>query len=224
MQQVRGGMQTGALGAVIRQTALEALFRARLAGGLMLLEALLKAFHIHGQSRILGQFAGHFHGESVGVVQVESAFTVDAAVLHPLSQLLKFAVALLQGLGETGLLQRQLIQHEGLVALQLGVHVLILLNDDLGDLTGETFGHPDLHAVADGAADQAAQYIALIHIGGADAPVVAHDEGGGAHMVGDDAEGLGGGFVLAVGLAGKLGDLAQNVFEQVGLIDALFAV
>ena len=40
VQQVRGGMQTGALLAVIRQTALKALLRARLAGGLMLLEAL----------------------------------------------------------------------------------------------------------------------------------------------------------------------------------------
>ena len=43
-------------------------------------------------------------------------------------------------------------------------------------------------------------------------------------MVGDDAEGAGGFIVAAVFLAAKLADLLEDIGEEVGFIDALFAV
>ena len=117
VQQVGSGMQARGLLAVVGQTALKNLLRARVAVFLMLLKAGIVAFHIHGQAAFFGQFQRHFHGEAVSVVQVEGAFAVDHAVFHLLGDLFKLAVALLEGLGEAGFLQRKLLQHEGGVAL-----------------------------------------------------------------------------------------------------------
>ena len=110
-----------------------------------------------------------------------------------------------------------------LVAAQLGVDVAILVDDDLGQLRRGAFGHADLHAVAHGAADEAAQHVALIDVGGGHAAVVADDEGGGAHVVGDDAEGLGHFLIFAVGLAAQLADFGEDAGEDVGIVDGLRA-
>ena len=110
-----------------------------------------------------------------------------------------------------------------LVAAQFRVDVAILVDDDLGDLRRGAFGHADLHAVAHGAADEAAQHVALIDVGGGHAAVVADDEGGGAHVVGDDAEGLGHFLVFAVGLAAQFADLGEDAGEDIRLVDGLRA-
>ena len=67
------------------------------------------------------------------------------------------------------------------------------------------------------------QDVALVHVGRGHGAGVAQDEGGGAHVVGDDAEGLRGLLVVPVVFAGELGDLGKDAGEQVGLIDGLFA-
>ena len=276
MQQVGGGVQLRGLLGVVGQAALEALLRAGVAVLLMLLEALLEAFLVHGHALLGGHFAGNLDGEAVGVVELEGAAAVDhgaggdlrlqrgvvdgavldlldhgqvfrrggqllqrggdgvgvgpvglqglkggSAALHVAVDLLKLGLALLQRALEALLLQLELLQDEPSMALQLRIVVLVLVDDDLCDLAGEALGHAQLHAVAHGAADQAAQHVALVHVGGGHAAVVADDEGGGAHVVGDDADGLGGLLVLAVLLAGQLLNLADDAREDLGLIHGL---
>ena len=172
------------------------------------------------QLLLLGQLPGKGGLVAGGQDALQQGPGIQGVAVH----LVKFLLALPERAGKAALLQLQLLQHEGAVAGQLGIHVLVLVDDHLGHLGGEALGHAQLHAVAHGAADQAAEDIALVGIGGGHAPVVTQDEGGGAHMVGNDAEGLAvlvGGLVL---LAGQLLNAAQNPLEQVGFVNALLAV
>ena len=162
VEQVGGGVELGGLLAVVGQTALEALLGARVAGGLVLLEAFLKGGHVHGEAALPGQLAGHLNGEAIGIVQVEGAYAVNDAILHPGSHLVKLLVALAQGAGEAELLQLKLFQHKGAVPGQLRINVLVLGDDNPGNFAGEAFGHVQLHAVAHSPADQPAQHIALV--------------------------------------------------------------
>ena len=162
-------------------------------------------------------------GVGVGLVGLQGLEGGPAA-LHVAVDLLELRLTLLQRALEAFLLQLELLQDEPGMALQLRIVVLVLVDDDLGDLAGEALGHAQLHAVAHGAADQAAQHVALIHVGRGHAAVVADDEGGGAHVIGDDADGLGGFLVLAVLLAGQLLDLADDAREDFGLVDGLYAL
>ena len=88
-------MQARALGAAIRQTALEALLSARVAALLVLGEVLFKARLVHGQAVLPRQLAGHLNREAVGRVQVEGHHAVDdLAVAHAGNGLLELALAL----------------------------------------------------------------------------------------------------------------------------------
>ena len=77
LEQVGGGVQAGGLLTGVGQAALEALFRARVAGFLVLLEALVEVVLIHGQAFFSGQLLGHFDGEAIGVIELEGAAAVQ---------------------------------------------------------------------------------------------------------------------------------------------------
>ena len=51
-------------------------------------------------------------------------------------------------------LQGELLQDKGLVALEFGIHILVLVDNHLGDLAGEALGHSQLHSIAHRTADQ----------------------------------------------------------------------
>ena len=84
VEQVGRGMQARALGAAVRQTALEALLGARVAALLVLGEVLFKARLVHGQAR--SSLASSWVisiGEAVGRVQVEGHHAVDDLAPRP---------------------------------------------------------------------------------------------------------------------------------------------
>ena len=150
-------MQSRGLLAAVRQAPLKALLRARVAGLLMLLKARRKARLVHRQAVLGGQLLGHLDREAVGIVELEGVHAVDhGAALHAGYHLVEFALSLAQRAGKARFLELQLLEHEGLVLLKLRVYVPILCDDDLGDLAGEALSHPQLHAEAHSAADEAA--------------------------------------------------------------------
>ena len=184
-------------------------------------EALL----IDGEALLRRQLAGHLDRVAIGVVQVERIQTIDhGLVAQTGDDLGELLLALAQRARKAGLLKTELFEHECLVLLELRIDLGILVDDDLRDLAGEALAHADAHAVAHGAADQAAQDVALIDIARGHAARIAHNEGGGAQVIGDDAERLGGRRIVLIALAGQLGDLGEDTGKCVGLVHGLAAV
>ncbi len=224
MEQVSSGVQAGRFFGLVSQAALELLISALMAQFLMLLEVLFEGSNVHLQAALGGQLAGHFDREAEGVIEMECIQAIDDAVFHAGGNLFEFLVALLEGAGKACFLELELFKDEGAVAFELRIGFLVLVDDHLGDGGGEAFGHADLHAVAHGAADQAAENISLVRIGRGHTAVVTEDKGGCAHMVGDDAEGLGGLGVILVVPAAELSDAGKNAGEGIRVIHGFLAV
>jgi hypothetical protein len=111
------------------------------------------------------------------------------------------------------------VQDVLLVLTELGVGLAVVADDDLGDLREASSLDTELVHVAARPPDEPAEDVPSAHAGGDDA--VGDEEGGGAHVVRDDAERL---LVLGVRLAGELLDLAEDGGEERGVVDGLDAV
>ena len=219
-------MQASSLFRAVGQAALEALLGAGAGKLLMLGEAHLVVGGVNGQAALGSQLDGELQGEAVGVVQVEGVLAVNLAALgNGVHDFVGQLGALVNGLGEGVNLLGELLDDEVMVFAQLGVVLLVNANENLGILQKLAEGNFQLHAVAHGAADDAAQHVALVHVGGGHGAVVAQQEGGGTHMVTNEADAvfrvlLGGGIVDAGGFLDTLDDGE----EQLGVVHALEAV
>ncbi len=184
------------------------------AGPLLLLaHQLLEAFLVHQHTPLGQDLLGQVQGEAKGVVKGKGAFAGEHFALRLVNELVEHGHALVDGALEALLL----IGHhlaDGLPLLpQLGVGPAVLLNHRVHHVLEEGPAHPQQPAVAGGPAQQAAEHIAPALVGGEDA--VANHEHGGAHMVGDDAQGDVGFGALAVLYAGNLADFFHDVLDRV---------
>ena len=155
---------------------------------------------------------------------MEGGDAVDLPVLGVGGGLVELLDALLQGVGEPVLLPLQLGEHLLPVLLQLGVHVAVLVDDGGGHVHETVPGDIELHGVADASPDEPPEDVALVHVGGGHAPLVAQDEGGAADVVRDDAEGLHRGVAFLIRMVAELADELDDAGEGVGVEHALHAL
>ena len=128
---------------------------------------------------------GQVEREAVGVVQLEGRLAVED-VAPGLRHLGEFGFedrhAMLDGREEALLFLPQHVHHAALAARQFGIG-RAHLGDQVGhQLVEEGGARTELVAVADGAADDAAQHVAAAFVAGNDA--VGDQEGAGADVVG----------------------------------------
>ena len=103
---------------------------------------------------------------------------------------------------------------------KLGIDVLVLLADHLGQLHGEARCDPQEAAVTDSTADETAENVVRADVAGLDAALrVAEDEGGRTHMVSDDATRLEREFGIFGRHSRKFIDLRHDRREDLGIID-----
>ena len=190
----------------------------------MLLKRGVEAVHVHFEPSFLCKLRRHLYGETVGVVKLESG----VAGYGVADEVFAYRFELLHAGGyrlfEPALFGVNLAYHAVGVAFQLGIHVLIHVYDDAGDLRKQSHAAAQLFDETHGAAEQTAQDISLIDVGAQHAAVVAYYHDGGADMVGDDAYGLGSSFGRAVFHARKLLDPGDDGSEQVGFVHAVNAL
>ena len=93
---------------------------------------------------------------------MERCRPVDALVGQLCAQPRKFLHALFERGGKALLLFVELVYDRGASPLQLVVEIAILVDDGLGDFVQAAVGNAELHRIADGAADEPAQDIALV--------------------------------------------------------------
>ena len=138
---------------------------------------------------------------------------------HDVGDLLELVTALGEGLGETVLLGGEL-GHDGLALLeQIGIEAFVDADDQVGHLGGEACGQAQVHPVTHGATDKATQDVVGAHVAGLHAALgVAQDDGGRAHMVGNDTLGANA-LLLGQFVRGQRADALQQRQEELGLID-----
>ena len=177
--------------------------------------------HIDGQAVFPpADFVHQFRGEAVGVVEEEGLRAGDGAGgggLQVVEGVFQYGHSVADVVEELVFLQADDAADEVGVFGEGGVGGGEAGDDGGGDGVHIGLVHPELASVADGAADDAAEYIAALAVGGDDA--VADEEGGGAGVFGNDADGVVGGGGGAVFLAGELADGGDDGLEEVGFID-----
>ena len=190
-------------------------------GTVALIGGLDDGHHIRRGTKLLGLC--QVLGKGSLILCCQDAFQQGLGLQHGVVHLVEFLFALFQCTGKTSFFQAQLLQYEGAVPLQFRISGLVLVDDHLGDLAGEAFRHAQLHSIADSTANQAAKDVALIRVRGTDATVITQDEGGSAHMVGNDAESLGNLIIFPIGMTAQLGNLCQDVGEGIRFVHGLLA-
>ena len=192
---------------------------------LLLLHLGIERVAVQGKAELLGHELGEVDGEAHGGVQEVCVDAGEDLVVAALGRhVLEADEALVEGLGE-GLL---LVLDDGgnvrLVLAQLGEGVAHEL-DELGNERGEEaqVGAEVLAAVADGAAEDAAEDVPAAVVGGGGA--VGDGEAEGADVVGHDAVGhVDVAVVLGADLsgvrpgAGDAADLVEEGDEDVGVV------
>ena len=211
-----GGVQRAEqVGAPARDVLLQPLGARTL---LLLGHLSVEAFLVHFQALLGRDLAGQVQGEAEGVVQlkdIQAAQHVLVGLFHGVDQVGQDVHAGVDGAGKVGLLGADHLLDVGGVLPQLGVSALAGLDHRLHQVHQEGALDAQQPAVAGRAAQQAAQHIAAALVGGQDA--VRHHEGAAADVVGDDADGDIGLFVLAVGLAGDVLHMVQHALDGVHL-------
>ena len=188
LQQVGRGVESGGFNRAVGESAFELLFGAGSRKLLMFGEGGVVTGAVDLESLLLRHFDGELDREAVGLVEVEGVLAGDHLFVdvrrHAVDQLLEFVRSLFQRDGELFLLAVELFADDRLLAAQFRIDVAELFDDRFGDFRGEVVGNAELATFADGAADQAAQHIGLVHLARGDA--VGEDEGRGAEVVRDD--------------------------------------
>ena len=219
-----GGVQIDGAFARVRKSALELLLRARVRFRLMVFKSLFIAFHVHLEAAFGGELFRHLDGEAVSVVKAEGGLAVQGVALNIFEDLFHLLDPVFQRFGEFFLFLGDLGNYLFAVKLELAVNALVFFDIHGSYLREQGAVDVDRAGKADRPAQQTAQNVALIHVRRDDALFVADEEGGGAHMVGDDAHGARHALVFSVLFAAQLFELFDDVGEKVGLIDGLIAV
>ena len=164
-------------------------------------------------------------GKSVGVVELEDDLAGDDGAAHglELGHLVgEDAKARVEGLEEALLLVEDDLLDEGHPVDDLGVGVLHDVHNRGDDFIEEGLVEAQELSVPAGAAQDAPEHVAAALVGGQDA--VADQEEDGAGVVGDDPHGDVVVGVVAVLLAGELGDGVDDRGEEVRVVVALLAL
>ena len=186
----------------------------RAAGGLLLRHGFVKAGHVHGDAALAAHILRQVQREAVGVVQLEGHVAWQLLAAGDQRVVQDFH-AVGQGLEEPLFLGLQHLFHAFGLGLQARVGGAHQLDQRRHQPVEEGLLLAQLVAVADGAADDAALHVAASFVAGDHA--VAHQEGGGADVVGDHLErGVG-----QIGAAGGLAGGGDQLLEQVDLVVAV---
>ena len=192
---------------------------ARLArAGLLLLHLLVEALAVERHALVLDHFDRQVDGEPIGVVELECVRAGEdglALLLVGGEKLGEDLHTAVDGLGKVLFLRADDLGDIGLTLAQLGIVALVLVHDRVHDLIEERAVDTEELAMARGSSQQAAQHVAAALVAGQHA--IADHEGGGADMVGDDAQGHVFLAALAVARAGNLGDLVRDVHHRVDI-------
>ena len=167
---------------------------------------------------LLGEdLAGQVDRETKGVIETEGVLAGELSALaaEGSDHLLQLLHALVDGLLEALLLGLDDLDDVVLILAQLRISALVFIDDGAGHLIQESALDAEQPAVAGSAAQQPSQDIAAALVGGQDA--VADHEGGGADVVGNDAQRDVGLFVLFVLDARDAADVLHDVLHRVHL-------
>ena len=191
---------------------------------LLLLQFGLEARLVHGVAVLGGDQLGQVDGEAVGVVEPEGVGAGDdLALLAALQALVHQADAAVKRAQEGHLLLADDVLDELLLLRDLRVGLAHVVHELLHEPAEERLSQAQEGvAVADGAAQDPADHVAGLHVGGQLA--VGDAEADGADVVRDHAHrhvGLG---VLAVFVAGKFADAGEHPGEHVGVVVAVLAL
>ena len=185
----------------------------------------VEALGVRGHAGLAEDVLGEVQRETVGVVEPEGVRAGEhglALGLEAVHELGEDAHAAVYRAGEALLLGADDLGDEALLVDEVRVGGAVLVDDRLADLVEEGLVHAEELAVARGAAQQAAQDVAAALVGGQHA--VADEEGCGADVVGDDAQGDVVPVALAVVRTGELRDLVRDVHDGVDIEEAVHAL
>ena len=192
--------------------------------GLLLSQTLLETFHIHQQSLFGGQQLGEVDRETVGIKEFKSEVAGHGLSSGQLGAVvLKLDNTRLQGLEERSLLFGNNFLYQNLLGFEFRElrahlrHEVFHQRVDEGLVEAE-----ESVAIADGAAQDAADDIARARVGG-QLPV-GDGETHGAQVVGHYAERDVGLVVFTVLLVGKLRQFLDQRLEHVGVVVRLLAL
>ena len=211
-----------ALGGVQRSAAEEFDFLAAAGLDPVPLHLLAKAFPVEGQVAFAGQRFKEFRGEAVGLEHVgrlAAGNDPPPLLLHHVENPLDAAQAGVDGGKEACLLlfDDPGDARDGLA--QFGIGLLHQPGDDADELVEERPADAHLVAVQHGAAQEAADDIALLLVAGMH--VLVHREGAGADVIGDAAQSAAGFLAGPIGdaadLAGGLDQRAKDVDVEIRL-------
>jgi len=223
VQEVRRGVQRGGGLGLVGQAALELLLGTGTARLLVLREGLGKAGFVHREAALGRHLDGQFDREAEGLVEVEGLAAADDLALdmggEAVDQLAELADAALQGAGELAFLGLEVLQDAVAMLAELGIDVLVLVDDHPGQAGREGLRHAQLARLTDGPADQPAQDVRLVDIAGTHA--VGHQEGHRPQMLGQDAAAA---LALRLGQARDLANRREQPGEQLGLVAAPLAL
>ncbi len=187
-----------------------------LAGGTrglaLVLHRGLEAVHVHAHATLAGDVGGQVNRETIGVVQAERVHARDDTIADLGRDVVENLHAGVQRLGKTLFLRLQGAHHGVGLGRQFRVGMAHLLDQGRYQLAEERLANTQHPAVAQGAANDAAQDIAAAFVGRQHA--VDDQERAGADVIGDHPQRL----VLQIGHAGQLAGLADQRLEQVDLI------
>ncbi|MNG87576.1 hypothetical protein D3C79_463900 [compost metagenome] len=187
--------------------------------GALLLHLGLEAFLVDTDLALAYHVGGEIRREAIGVIQLEHHLARnDLGIAEVRQHVFQQQQAAVQGADELLLLDAQHALDQRQLGDEFGSHVLHLHRQFGSQLVEEDLGGPQLAAMTHGAADDAAQHIAAAFVGGHDA--VSHQEGAGADVVGDDAQGL----VAQILGADDLGGLLDQRLEDVDLVVGVHAL
>ncbi len=189
------------------------------AGALLLRRHRLReAVHVQAQAALAGDVGGEIRRKAVGVVEPEHRLARNLLVREVGDDVLEDAQPLLQRVGEAFLLGLQHPLDMLLPGAQFRIGIAHLRHQRRNQAVKERLLLAELVTVADRTTNDAALHVAAALVARGDA--VQHQEGGGADMIGDHAQGL----VVAVSTAGGRGRRIDEGAEQVDVVIAVHAL
>ncbi len=178
----------------------------------------IKTGHIDFKISLTGHIGSQIDRKAVGVVKLEHGFARDLLAGKTADRLLQQMHALVQSFGKTLLFLAEHLFDLSLRFGQFRIGFAHLLNQRSHQLVEEAAFDAQFVAVANGAADNAAQHITAPLVGG-DHPV-GDQEGTGADVISDDLER----GVFQVFGPGQFGRGLDQVLKQIDLVVGVHAL
>src|SRR5574344_377630 len=213
--------------AVVAKAASKLAFRKRARFLLVLFLLFLEAFYINGHAVFCAKLFGKLNWEAERIVQAECHASRNdfVRVLEKIRKhLVKFSLALREGLEEFILFVGELLKDEVSFAFEFRICLDVFVDDYFCRLCEECSLDAQLASVAYCAADDAAEDVACAHVARSDRLFIAKDECCGAYVVSDDAERHVSLVVSAVFFAAEVFYTMDDWLEYVRFIDRLHAV